>query len=72
MSERPVIVVISTTREALHDIRNYGPEELAREGFPDLTADQFIAMFCKANHLYDRHGAWEAWKVNRIEYTYLD
>ena len=43
----------------------YGYKECALEGFPDLTPDEFVAMFCKANKCRpDR-------EVNRIEFEYL-
>ena len=63
------IRVVSTGREALTLMVTdpiYGYQEVAREGFPDLTPDEFVVMFCKANNC--KPGAI----VNRIEYEYLD
>ncbi len=40
--------------------------DVAREGFPDRTPAQFVAMFCKHNQVEPSH------MVNRIEFEYLD
>jgi len=57
------IVVESTRWEPLAKITK---EDCGREGFPEMSPDQFIDMFCRANN----------WKpsldVNRIEFTYID
>jgi len=61
-----VIEVISERWEALSDMRNaYGVCECIDEGFPNLTPEQFIEMFCKANNCkpYKR--------VHRIEFKYV-
>lgn len=39
------ILVTSVRREQLRKITD---EDVAREGFPDMTREEFIAMFCKA------------------------
>ena len=44
----------------------YGYEECRREGFPDMTPDEFVAMYCKANKCKPDK------LVNRIEFEYLD
>lgn len=38
---------VGNTRERLIDVEKYGPEELAWEGFPDMTAAEFILFFAK-------------------------
>ncbi len=40
--------------------------ETAREGFPDLTPEQFVEMFCEANK---RQGVTSKTVVNRIEFA---
>lgn len=46
------------------DDMDYGREECIREGFPNLTPQEFVAMFRKANNC-------EAWQpINRIEFEY--
>jgi hypothetical protein len=42
------------------------PEECALEGFPDMTPDEFIAMYCKANNQKPDV------RVNRIAFEHLD
>lgn len=44
------IVVVSVQREKLcrmTDEPDYGQTECCREGFPDMTPDQFVKMFCE-------------------------
>lgn len=46
------IIVMSAWEERLDKMTsniNYGQEEVIREGFPDLTPAEFVAMFCKFN-----------------------
>ena len=40
------IEVVSVTREPLEAIGTYAAD-CRREGFPDLTAEGFVAMFCR-------------------------
>jgi hypothetical protein len=54
-----IIQVVSTRREPLDAIT---PDEVAREGFPDLTPEEFIAIYLSAN------GGDAAQNVNRIEF----
>ena len=61
-----LIRVVSVRLEPLYAIHNYDLEETTREGFPQLTACEFEAMFVKANHL---EGTWTP--VNRIEFEYV-
>ena len=42
----------------------YGKAEVILEGFPDMTPDEFVAMFCKMNKCTPDK------MVNRIEITY--
>lgn len=42
----------------------YGREECRREGFPEMTPDQFLAFFCKS------HGCEAKAVVHRIEFVY--
>lgn len=57
------IRVKSVRKEPLHTIT---PEECRREGFPDLTPDQFCEMFRKANNC-DRFRV-----VSRIEFERIE
>ena len=57
------IRVVSVSREALFCIT---PREVEKEGFPDWTSDQFIEMFCKANHCSQYQ------IITRIEFEYLE
>jgi hypothetical protein len=40
--------------------------DVVREGFPDLTPQQFVEMFCRANRCYP------GTLVNRIEFEYVE
>lgn len=62
-----VIRVVSNTREQLSAIHDH-PGDCAREGFPEMMPDQFIAFFCAAHH-----GKRVTAKtlVNRIEFEYV-
>lgn len=57
------IEVVSVTQERLSLI---SAEDCAREGFPDLTPAQFVAMFCE--HMRCKPTR----RVNRIEFRYVD
>ncbi len=57
------IRVTSRNREELQIIT---PNEVAKESFPDLSAAEFVAMFCK--HMKCDPGQL----VTRIEFEYLD
>ena len=58
-------IVVSNTREPLYAIRGYPKGETAKEGFPDMTPQQFIAMFCEHN------GCSRDEMINRIEFKHL-
>ncbi|HNB55019.1 MAG TPA: hypothetical protein PK530_23920 [Anaerolineales bacterium] len=58
-----LIRVRSTRWEPLRDITQ---EDVAREGFPDWTPDQFIAFYCAA-----KKGRTPDMLVNRIEFQYM-
>lgn len=56
------IVVESTRWEPLCKITK---EDCIKEGFPEMSPEQFVNMFCKANK-------WASYMdVNRIEFRYL-
>jgi hypothetical protein len=62
-------VPISSCWEPLRrmiDEPEYGKLEVALEGFPDWTPDQFVAMYCKHNKCTPET------MVNRIEFVYYD
>lgn len=62
------IKVVSVRRERLSRLLKddaYAREELRREGFPQLTPEQFVRMFCEANGC--RPSAW----VTRIEFEFV-
>ena len=57
------IRVLSTRRERLYDMTD---ADCAREGFPEMTAQEFVDMLC------DHYGCCSARVVNRIEFGYVD
>lgn len=57
------VEVVSVRREQLKDI---GPGETAREGFPDWTGGQFVDFFCNAMKCTP-----DTW-VTRVEWRHLD
>lgn len=57
-----LIEIISVTKEALYCIP---AADVIREGFPQMTARDFIIMFCKANKCEPQK------IVNRIEFKHL-
>ena len=62
-----LIRIVSTAPEPAAIIGYHqSQEELAAEGFPDMTPEAFVAMLCKAN------GEDRAERLNRIEFEYLD
>lgn len=73
-----MIEVVDVRRESLlemgplgwtqpnEDHRAYGQAEVVAEGFPDLTADEFVGMFCAMNRCVPSD------EVTRIEFTYID
>ena len=56
------IRVVSVRREPLNAIT---PEDCVREGFPEMTPAEFVAMFCKHN------GCAPDATINRIEFEHL-
>lgn len=63
------IAILSVKRERLDTmirIPGYGREECVREGFPEMTPAQFVAMFC-ASH----KGCTPRTVVTRIRFEYL-
>jgi len=67
-----MIRVVSVDDEPLYRIRDHGPEECTREGFPDLTTDEFVDMFIRANRLHTRTYSPATQVVNRIEFEYVE
>ena len=65
-----VIRIVSVRVEPLNEMTTdegpCGDEETAREGFSDLTPDQFAAMFC------DHMGGDVNQTVTRIEFEHTD
>lgn len=59
-----VIRVESVTYEPLHLITG---ADLVREGFPDMTKNEFIDMFCKSHKGVDRMTM-----VTRIKFSYVE
>ncbi len=62
-----LIKVVSADPEPLYAMLanvGYGLSECFREGFPEMSPDQFVWMFCKANKCTPDT------EVNRIEFTY--
>lgn len=60
-----LIRVVSVADGPLWRIAHFGVLETTREGFPDMTAAEFIVMFCRAN------GCDPDTIVNRIEFAYV-
>lgn len=58
-----MIRIISTRPEPLNAISS---DDVAREGFPHWTPEQFVNMIVK------HYGVSPSAKVNRIEFEYLD
>lgn len=54
--------IVSTRVEELHDIR---PEDVAAEGFPSWSREDFITFFCQTNKCLPDD------LVNRIEFEYI-
>lgn len=57
------IRVLSIEFELLGEMQE---SDLEKEGFPAMTKNQFIEMYCKANNCFDFH------IVTRIEFEYLE
>jgi len=58
-----LIQVVDTRPERLYEIDKI---DCIAEGFPDLTPDQFIEMFCKSHR-----GCQPETMVNRIRFEYI-
>lgn len=56
--------VVSVTPQVLMAIDQ---AEVEREGFPGMTPDEFIAMFCKTHK-----GVTPQTEITRIEFEYVD
>lgn len=67
---RGPLQAINVRREALRrmtDDPEYGREECRREGFPHLTPEEFVEMFCSTHR-----GTVPDSVITRIEFEYLD
>lgn len=64
-----VLRVESVRKERLDALHNYDvrDNELAKEGFPQMSAIEFESMFCAANR-----PCMPYWVINRIEFSYVD
>ena len=60
-----VVRILSNQRESLCAIYDE-PDGCKREGFPELTPDQFVAFFCNLNNCY------QITPVNHIKWEYVD
>ena len=58
-----LIEILAVRRERLDAIT---AEDVMREGFPGMAADDFVEMFCRTHRCEP-----DAW-VNRIEFRYLE
>lgn len=58
-----LIEVVSVTTEPLSAITK---EDCAREGFPEMSPKEYIAMFC------EHHGGHASDPVQRVEFKYLN
>lgn len=56
------IEIVDVRVEALYRITH---ADVIKEGFPDMSREDFICMFCSHNN------CWETTGVNRIEFKYL-
>lgn len=65
---RAPLRVVSVRREPLRWLTDsvFGDDECKREGFPDMTPAEFVAMFC-ATH----KGCTPETDVTRIEFEYV-
>ena len=52
-------------RRMIDDIE-YGQREVIREGFPNMTPQQFVEMYCNENKCIPET------VIHRMEFTYLD
>lgn len=61
------IRVVSVTREKLFAMRGqYGNDEAAKEGFPEMIGNDFVLMFCEHMNCDINQ------EVTRIEFEYID
>lgn len=58
--------VIWVLKHVLQLDLEYGRREVIREGFPDLTPAEFVAMYCRHN------GCTPETVVTRLAFSYLD
>lgn len=66
--EHPVkLCVIRVERVTFEPLSNIDKYDLIREGFPQMTMDEFIDMFIKSHK-----GVYPRSQVTRIEFSYVD
>lgn len=66
-----LIEVVGVLQEPLWTLirdKDYGKREAAKEGFPQLSGDEFVAMFCE--HMRPLFGV--ATEVTRIQFRFID
>lgn len=64
-----MIEVVSVRRELLNTMvvsQWYGKKEVVREGFPNMTPEEFVAMYCKHNKCQPTG------LITRIEFRHVD
>lgn len=64
-----VVEVVTVRREPLRrmtDDPTYGKAECIREGFPEMTPEQFVTMFCESHHKCTPDTT-----ITRIEFKYV-
>jgi hypothetical protein len=63
------IEIVSVHREQLADLLTsfgYGQAECDREGFPEMTPDEFVSFFCRSHK-----GCTPYSDITRIEFRYV-
>lgn len=62
----PPIYVVNVYREPLERLTTAYIDDVRREGFPGMTAEEFVAMFCRHNRCRRET------EVTRIEFSYME
>lgn len=60
------IAMIRVRDSTLGHLDEITPDEVVREGFPGMSCEEFVAMFCKTHK-----GATPRTIINRIEFEYV-
>lgn len=61
------IAAIRVRDSTLEHLDEITPEDVVREGFPEMSCAEFIALFCRTHK-----GATPRTIINRIEFEYCD